>query len=260
MTYKTLLYEKENGIEIITLNRPQVLNALNSELLGELAALLTEIEADNTIRVIIITGSGDKAFAAGSDAKEMQAGTSITIRQFLMSNRVVLEKIERLPKPVIAAINGFALGGGCELSMACDLRIAAENARFGQPEINLAIIPGAGGTQRLTRLIGMTKAKELIFTGDFIDAKDALSLGLVNKVVLQSDLMSEAKAMAQKLMTKSSAALALAKTAVNGVWHTTLGAGIDLEMQCFSLCFATEDQKEGMSAFIEKRKPQFKGK
>jgi len=172
----------------------------------------------------------------------------------------MLEKIERLPKPVIAAVNGFALGGGCELAMSCDLRIAAENARFGQPEINLGIIPGAGGTQRLTRLVGMTKAKELILTGDIIDAGTALSIGLVNKVVPQYDLMSEAKALAQKLLTKSSAALSLAKTAINGGWQMPLSSALDLEMQCFSLCFATEDQKEGMSAFIEKRKPDFKGK
>ena len=260
MTYSTLLYEKEDGIGIITINRPEELNAQNSEMLAELTALLTDIEVDNEVRVIIITGSGDKAFIAGSDVREMLSKTSITIREFHIANRILLEKLERLPKPVIAAVNGFALGGGCELAMSCDLRIAAENARFGQPEINLGIIPGAGGTQRLVRLVGMTKAKELIYTGDLIDAKTALSIGLVNKVVPQSDLMSEAKAMAQQLLTKSSAALSLAKAAINAGWQMNLPSGLDLEMQCFSLCFATEDQKEGMSAFIEKRKPHFKGR
>lgn len=260
MTYNTLLYEKEDGIGIITVNRPKEFNAQNSEMLAELTALLTDIEADDEVGVIIITGSGDKAFIAGSDVKEMLPETSITIRKFHAANRLLLEKLEKLPKPVIAAINGFALGGGCELAMSCDLRIAAENARLGQPEINLGIIPGAGGTQRLTRLVGMARAKELIYTGDLIDAKTAFSIGLVNKVVPQNDLMSEAKALAQKLLTKSSVALSLAKSAINGGWQTTLSSGLDLEMQCFALCFATEDQKEGMSAFIEKRKPHFKGR
>ena len=260
MAFNTLLYEKENGLGIITLNRPKDLNALNSELLGELCSLLDEIAADESARVVIIIGSGDKAFVAGSDVKEMQPKTSVTIREFVLANRLALEKIERLPKPVIAAINGYALGGGCELAMACDLRIAAESARFGQPEINLGIIPGAGGTQRLSRLIGIAKAKELIFTGDMIDAGTALSLGLVNKVVPQASLLAEAKALGAKLAAKSGTALALAKAAVNSAWQTTLATGLDMEMQNFSLTFATEDQKEGMSAFIEKRKPQFKGK
>jgi len=260
MAYHTLLYATDNGIGIITINRPKELNAQNSKMLAELTALLTDIEMDDGVKVVIITGSGDKAFIAGSDVKEMQTKTSQSIREFHTANRIMLEKIERLPKPVIAAINGFALGGGCELAMSCDFRIAAENARFGQPEINLGIIPGAGGTQRLTRLVGMTKAKELILTGDIIDADTALNIGLVNKVVPQYDLMSEAKALAQKLLTKSSAALSLAKAAINCGWQMPLSSALDLEMQCFSLCFATEDHKEGMSAFIEKRKPDFKGK
>jgi len=260
MKFHTLLYEKEDGTGIIELNRPKDLNALNSEMLAELTALFADIEADDDVRVIIITGSGEKAFVAGSDVREMQPKTSLSIREFHTANRILLEKIERLPKPVIAAINGFALGGGCELALSCDLRIAAENARFGQPEINLGLIPGAGGTQRLTRLVGMTKAKEIVLTGDLIDARTALSIGLVNKVVPQDDLMSEAKTLAQKLLTKSSAALSLAKAAINGGWNMTLPSGLDLEAQCFALCFATEDQKEGMSAFMEKREPHFKGK
>jgi len=260
MTYNTILYEKEDGIGIITLKRPEELNALNSEVFTDLIALFNEIEADDEVKVIIITGSGDKAFVAGSDIREMQPKTNITIREFQTANRMLLEKIERLPKPVIAAINGFATGGGCELAMSCDLRIAAENAKFGQPEINLGIIPGAGGTQRLTRLVGVTRAKELIYTGDLIDAKEALSIGLANKVVPQKDLMAEAKAMAHKLLTKSSVALSLAKFAINSGADVGLSYGLDIEMQCFALCFATEDQKEGMSAFLEKRKPRFGGK
>jgi len=260
MEYKNLLCQKENGLAIITLNRPKELNALNSELLSELSSLLDEIAVDESARVVIITGSGDRAFVAGSDVKEMQNKTSITVREFVLTNRKANEKIENLPKPVIAAINGYALGGGCELAMSCDFRIASENARFGQPEINLGIIPGAGGTQRLTRLIGMAKAKELIFTGDMIDAATALSLGLVHKVVPQASLINEAKALGTKLAAKSGPALARAKASINSAWQTTLDTGLDMEMQYFSLAFATEDQKEGMSAFIEKRTPQFKNK
>ena len=260
MAYNTLLYQKEDGIGIITINRPQELNAQNSEMLAGLTSLLSDIEVDGSVKVVIITGSGDRAFIAGSDVKEMQSKTSLSIRGFVTANRIMLEKIERLPKPVIAAINGYALGGGCELAMSCDLRIASENAKFGQPEINLGIIPGAGGTQRLTRLVGMTRAKELIFTGDIIDANTALNIGLVNKVVPAKELMSEARALAQKLLSKSSAALSLAKAAINGGWQMPLASALDLEMQCFSLCFATEDQKEGITAFLEKRKPNFKGR
>jgi enoyl-CoA hydratase len=260
MPYDTLLYQKENGLGIITLNRPNDLNALNSKLLGELVGLLDEIAADETTKVVIITGSGDRAFVAGSDVKEMATKTSITVKEFVLTNRRTNDKIENFPKPVIAAINGYALGGGCELAMSCDLRIASETARFGQPEINLGIIPGAGGTQRLTRLIGIAKAKELIYTGDMIDAATALSLGLVNKVVPAANLMAEAKALGAKLATKSSATLALAKASVNSAWQTTLNTGLDMEMQLFALTFATEDQKEGMGAFVAKRKPQFKDK
>jgi len=165
-----------------------------------------------------------------------------------------------LSKPVIAAVNGFALGGGCELAMCCDLRVASENAKFGQPEINLGIIPGAGGTQRLSRLVGMTKAKELIYTGDMIDANTAFTLGLVNKVVPPDKLMAEAKELARKLLSKSSVALSLAKKAATSGAEMDLSSGLDLEEQCFALCFATEDQKEGMTAFLQKRKPEFKGK
>jgi len=260
VTYNTLLYEKEDGMGIVTINRPDSLNALNSEVYAELYELFQEIENDAEVRVVIITGSGEKAFVAGSDITEMAPQDSVGINRFVEKARVASDRIYTLSKPVIAVINGYALGGGCELSMCCDLRIASENARFGQPEINLGVIPGGGGTQRLTRLIGMTRAKELLYTGDMIDAKTALDYGLVNKVVPLDSLMAEAKGMAKKLLAKSGRTLALAKTAVTGGAGMSLTDGLNLEEQCFALCFATEDQKEGMKAFMEKRKAEFKNK
>lgn len=260
MEYRVLLYSKEEGIAKVIINRPEVLNALNSEVWSELSAVFSEIRDDNEVRVVIISGSGEKAFVAGADISEMQPHTSVTIKEFLALCREVSEKIEKLPKPVIAVINGFALGGGLELAMCCDLRIAAENAKLGQPEIKLGIIPGGGGTQRLTRLVGMTKAKELIYTGSMIDANTACSIGLVNKVVSPDELMAEAEGMARKIMSKGGVALALAKTAINGGANMDISSGLDLETQCFASCFATEDQKEGMEAFIEKRKPKFKNR
>jgi enoyl-CoA hydratase len=190
----------------------------------------------------------------------MRPQSSVQIASFVAIMRRAGDRIYSLSKPVIAAVNGYALGGGCELALCCDLRIASESARFGQPEINLGIIPGFGGTQRLARLVGVARAKELIYTGDMIDAKTALDIGLVNKVVPPDNLMAEARATAQKMLSKSSVALALAKKAVNGGLESNLATGLDLEGECFSLCFATEDQKEGMAAFLEKRKAQFKGK
>ena len=260
MNYKTLLYEKEDGIGIVTINRPASLNALNGEVYTELYELFQEIEKDDEVRVVIITGSGQKAFAAGSDIVEMQPQSSTEINSFTEKARIASDRIYTLSKPVIAAINGYALGGGCELTMCCDLRIASENARFGQPEINVGVIPGAGGTQRLTRLIGITRAKELLYTGDMIDAKTALNMGLVNKVVPSDSLMAETKELAKKLLTKSSRILSLVKIAATSGANMSLPDGLDLEAQCFALCFATEDQKEGMKAFMEKRKPDFKNR
>lgn len=260
MEYRFLSYGKEEGIGIVTINRPESLNALNGDVYTELYELFQQIENDPEVRVVIITGSGEKAFVAGSDIAEMQPQNSIEIRGFVDKARKASDRIYTLSKPVIAAINGFALGGGCELAMCCDLRVASENAKFGQPEINLGIIPGAGGTQRLTRLVGMTRAKELIYTGSVIDANVAFTMGLVNKVVPPNNLMDEAKVLARKMLGKSSVALSLAKEAINGGSGASLSSGLDLEGQCFALCFATEDQKEGMAAFMEKRKPEFKGK
>ena len=260
MTYNTLLYEKVDGIGTVTINRPDSLNALNSEVYTELTQLFEEIESDDDVQVVILTGSGEKAFVAGSDVVEMAPQNSIEIRSFVEKARRASDRIYTLGKPVIAAINGYALGGGCELAMCCDLRIASENARFGQPEINVGVIPGAGGTQRLSRLIGMTRAKELLYTGDMIDADTALNMGLVNKIVPLDSLMTEANALAKKLLTKSGRILALAKTAVTSGASMSLADALDYEAQCFSLCFATEDQKEGMKAFMEKRTAEFKNR
>jgi enoyl-CoA hydratase len=190
----------------------------------------------------------------------MMSKSSIEIKEFTRKTKLTYDQICNLKKPVIAAVNGFALGGGLELALCCDLIIASENAKFSLPEINLGIIPGGGGTQRLPRIVGMARAKELIYSGEFIDAKTALQIGLVNKVVTQNQLITEAKAMAQKFTAKSGAALATAKQSINYGWNTPLSAGLDFEMDCFALCFATEDQKEGMGAFLEKRPPRFRGK
>jgi enoyl-CoA hydratase len=260
VTYQTILFKKEDYIGIVTINRPESLNALNSTVYSELYELFGEIEKDAEVRVIILTGSGEKAFVAGSDITEMAPQNSMEIAAFVEVARQASDRIYYLNKPVIAAINGYALGGGCELTMCCDLRICSEKSRFGQPEINVGVIPGAGGTQRLSRLIGMTRAKELIYTGDMIDATTALNYGLVNKVVPAENLMSEAKALAEKLLTKSGSILSLAKAAMTGGAGMSLPDALSYEAQCFALCFATEDQKEGMKAFMEKRKAEFKNK
>jgi enoyl-CoA hydratase len=260
MQYRTLLYEKGEGLGILTINRPEALNALNSQVLKEIYFLLEEIEKDDEVKVIIVTGQGDKAFAAGTDIKKMENLVCNEARDLAMLARKTIDKIEALKKPVIAAINGFALGGGCELAMACDLRIGSERAKMGQPEINLGVIPGSGGTQRLPRLVGPSIAKRLIFTGELVDAKTALEMGLVDKIVPYDQLMEETKKMATTIASKSKIALALAKSAINRGLDLDLRTGLDYEIECFAQCFATSDQKEGMRAFSEKRKPVFTDK
>ncbi|SFM12289.1 short-chain-enoyl-CoA hydratase [Pelosinus propionicus] len=258
--YANLLFEVKDSIGLITLHRPKALNALNTELLQELNNLLDCVKEDTSIGVVIITGSGEKSFVAGADIAEMQSLTAIEGRNFGKIGQEVFNKLESLPQPVIAAINGFALGGGCELAMACDIRIASEKAKFGQPEVSLGITPGFGGTQRLPRLVGKGRAKELIYTGDIIDAGEAYRIGLVNKVAAPDELMNAAKAMAEKIIAKASVAVQLSKAAVNEGLNMDLASGIAYEAEVFGLCFATEDQKEGMAAFVEKRKANFSGK
>lgn len=258
--YENLLFESENGIGIVTINRPKALNALNAATIYELDRMFDELAKDDTVKAVILTGSGQKSFVAGADITEMQAMSAIKGRNWGKLAQAVFNKIENLPKPVIAAVNGYALGGGCEISMACDIRIAAENAKFGQPEVSLGIPPGFGGTQRLPRLVGKGRAKELLFTGDMIDAEEAYRIGLANKVVASEELMETAKAMAQKIMSRAPIAVQVCKAAVNEGMDTDLESGVAYEAEVFGLCFATEDQKEGMTAFVEKRKAVFTGK
>lgn len=260
MEYTNLWYEKENGMGLITINRPKALNALNAATLKELDCLLDKIATDSEVKVVIVTGAGEKSFVAGADITEMQSLNAMEGRDWGKLGQKVFTKLENLPQPVIAAVNGFALGGGCELAMACDIRIASDKAKFGQPEVGLGIIPGFGGTQRLPRLIGKGRAKELLYTADIIDAAEAYRIGLVNKVTVPEELMSTAKAMAQTIMTKASLAVQLCKAAVNEGVDTDLDTGLAYEAEVFGLCFATADQKEGMTAFVEKRKPNFSGK
>ncbi|RMD92119.1 MAG: enoyl-CoA hydratase [Alphaproteobacteria bacterium] len=256
MAYKTIIVEIEDHVALIKLNRPEALNALNSELLGELAQAVTEADANERVRVIVITGS-EKAFAAGADIKEM-AGKSFV--DMFLSNFFTAEAnaIENCRKPIIAAVAGYALGGGCELAMMCDFIIAAENAKFGQPEINLGVIAGIGGTQRLTRAVGKSKSMDMHLTGRFMDAEEAERAGLVSRVVPTKKLMEEAMAAAQKIAEKSMLTAMAVKEAVNRSFESTLSEGIRFERQLFYALFATEDQAEGMAAFLEKRQPQFR--
>ncbi|MGD0794382.1 MAG: enoyl-CoA hydratase-related protein, partial [Dehalococcoidales bacterium] len=236
------------------------LNALNSTVYKELYDAFESIENDPEVRVVILTSTGERAFAAGSDVAEMQNMGPLEIQKFMATIRKTSDFIYALTKPAIAAIHGYALGGGCELAMCCDLRIASEKAKFGQPEINLGLIPGASGTQRLPRLIGAAKAKEMIFIGEQVDAATAFSLGLVNKVVPPDKLMDEAMEWAKKLAAKSGPVLAMAKTAINTGMDTDLGSGLTIENKCNAVCFSTYDRKEGMDAFLEKRKAVFKNR
>jgi enoyl-CoA hydratase len=256
MTYQNILVRTEGPVGVITLNRPQALNALSSALMDELSDAVDSFEADGQIRCMIITGS-EKAFAAGADITEMQGKGFVEAysQDFITRN---WERITRARKPVIAAVAGFALGGGCELAMMCDLIIAADNAKFGQPEINLGVGPGAGGTQRLTRAVGKAKAMDLCLTGRMMDAAEAERSGLVARVVPLAELMTEAMKCAQKIASASLAAAMMIKEGVNAAFETTLAQGIHLERRLFHAMFATEDQKEGMAAFVEKRKPVFK--
>lgn len=260
MSYQTLLLETGERIATMTINRPDKLNALNAQAKAELRDALTLLKNDPTVDVVIIIGAGEKAFVAGTDIKELAELNGESGKGFSASGKEVFDLIENLGKPVIAAINGYALGGGLELALACHIRIAAENARLGQPEVNLGIIPGYGGTQRLARLIGRGRAMEMILTGDPIDAQEAFRIGLVNKVVRFSELMKEARSLAERIASKPQVAIRMALKAVNMTQETTLSDGQKLEAALFGVCCATEDFKEGTAAFLEKRKPAFHNK
>jgi enoyl-CoA hydratase len=256
MDYHNILVETRGAVGLITLNRPQALNALCDALIRELGAALDGFERDNAIGAVVITGS-EKAFAAGADIKEMANLTFVEcyLQDFITNG---WERITTCRKPIIAAVAGFALGGGCEVAMMCDTIIAAESARFGQPEITLAIIPGSGGTQRLTRAVGKAKAMEMILSGRMIDAAEAERCGLVSRVVANDKLLEEALKLADKIAAQSRPAVLAAKEAVNRAFETSLAEGVRFERRLFHALFSTEDQKEGMAAFVEKRKPQFK--
>ena len=256
-----LLLEVENGIALLTINRPKALNALNSETLAELNACLAELENNDDVKVVILTGSGEKSFVAGADISEMVNATPAEGRKMGLLAREAFGRLENMPQVTIAAVNGFALGGGCEISMACDIRVASDNAKFGQPECGLGILPGFGGTQRLPRLVGKGRAKELIFTCDMISADEAFRMGLANHVVPQAELIDYCKAMAGRIMKNGPYAVALAKQAINTGSDTDLDSGLKLEANLFGLSFSTADKMEGMTAFLEKRKEKhFKNK
>lgn len=260
MDYKNILFNVEDGIALITFNRPKALNAMNSETLIELKDAVTICKKDDSIKALILTGSGDKAFVAGADIAQMQSLCPMDAHKFMELGQETLRLIEEMPKPSIAAINGFALGGGTEISMACDLRYAAENAVFGQPEILIGLIPGWGGTQRLPRLVGMGIAKEIILGGVQINAGRAYEIGLVNKVVPQAMLMEEARKMARKLANMPPFTMKMAKFSINYGYDLALDNAVKLELECCAQCFSTQDQKEGMKAFLEKRKPNYIGR
>jgi enoyl-CoA hydratase len=258
--YKTLIYEKKDNIGLLTINRPDKLNAISNELTAELRSLLDELEKDNDLRVVIITGAGDKAFVAGADIKELVERDSRLGRQVSSERQEIFSRIENLPVPVIAAVNGYALGGGLEIALACNIRICSEKAQFGAPEVKLGIIPGDGGTQRLPRLVGLGRAMEMILTGDFIDAQEAYRIGLVNEVVPAEDLMDKAMELAKKIASRPPLAVRYAKEAVNRSQEGDTASGFALESYLHALTCTTEDKKEGVAAFLEKRKGKFKGK
>ncbi len=260
MNYQTLLYEKRQGIGVVTLNRPEKLNALNHTVIAELEDCFLAIQRDAEVRAIILTGAGEKAFVAGADINELAVQTPVEGKHTSQRGQRVLNLIENLGKPVIAALNGYALGGGCELAMACTLRIAAENARLGQPEVKLGIMPGYAGSQRLPRLVGKGVAMELILPGDQIPSQEALRIGLVNRVVAAAELMPTAVSVARKLIANAPLAVKFSMEAVNHGLEATQGEGEFVEAVLFGLCCATEDMKEGTRAFLEKRPPQFTGK
>ncbi len=257
VTYDNILLAVDGPVATITLNRPKALNALNAALMTELGDALTQLDTDEAVRCIVLTGA-ERAFAAGADIKEMAGATPITMLQ--RNNLAGFDAVRRVTKPIIAAVSGFALGGGCELAMACDMIVASETARFGQPEINIGVIPGAGGTQRLTHAVGKARAMELVLTGEYMDAREAHARGLVNRVAPPELYLEEAQKLARKIASQAPVAVRMGKEAVLRAHDLTIEEGLDYERRLFYLLFATEDQKEGMAAFIEKRPPQWQGR
>lgn len=259
MEYENIIFEKKNGIGYVTVNRPEALNALNDSVIEELDSVFRAIDRDDEVRVVIITGAG-RAFVAGADIAQMSRLDGSEGRVMSMRGQKVMEFIEFMDKPVIAAVNGFALGGGNELSMACDIRIASEAAKFGQPEVNLGIIPGYGGTQRLPRLVGKGMAKKLIYSAEMIDAEEAYRIGLVDEVVSAEELMEAAEKLAKTIMSKAPIAIKMAKVAINNGMNTDLKTGVQFEAEAYTSTFVSEDRVEGMKAFVEKRPAEFKNK
>src|SRR2546427_77626 len=257
---ENLLYEKKGPIAYVTLNRPKVLNALNQATWDDLRTAFEDARDDPEIRGVILTGAGDKAFIAGADIGELAHVTAVEAEQSSSYGQAVLDLIENLGKPVIAAVNGYALGGGCETAMACTIRVAAEHAKFGQPEVTLGLIPGGGGTQRLPRLVGKGRALQLILSGGMIDAQEAHRIGLVNEVVPAAELTTRAEAILKRIFSNAPVAVKYSLEAVNKGMETSQAEGLSLEASLFGLCAGTEDKKEGTSAFLEKRKPQFQGR
>ena len=259
MDYKNIFFTKDSGITTITFNRPKALNALSNDLLYEFNDALDEITMDESIRVLILTGSGDKSFIAGADITELATFNTLQAKVFAQNGHNIINRLPELPIPVIAAVNGYALGGGSEMALACDFIYASTNAMFGLPEITLGLIPGFGGTQRLPRLIGSNRAKEMIFTGKMINAEEAEKIGLVNRIYSPESLIENVLKTAQTISAKGKVALRAAKQTVNAGIETDLSTGCRMEIDAFALCMASEDAKEGTQAFLEKRPPQFKG-
>lgn len=257
--FQTILYEKKDRIGVLTINRPDKMNAISEELTAELSQLLDDVENDDDLRALVITGAGDKAFVAGADINELVGRDAILGRKVSRRRQEIFSRIENLPVPAIAAVNGYALGAGLELALACTIRICSVEAKFGAPEVKLGIIPGDGGTQRLPRLVGLGRAMEMVLIGDFIDAQEAFRIGLVNRVVPPSELMGQALALAQKIATRPPLAVRYAKEAVNQSMDGSPVSGYALESYLHALACTTEDKKEGVAAFLEKRKGDFKG-
>ena len=259
-TFENLLFQKKGALAYVRVNRPKVLNALNMATMEELRKVFHAIKQDDEVRVVIMTGSGEKAFIAGADISELANQDAVQGKEYTHRGQSVLNLIENLGKPVIACINGFALGGGCEIAMACTMRLASDNAKLGQPEVKLGIIPGYGGTQRLPRLVGKGIAMQLVLAGEMITAEEAHRIGLVNEVMAAAELIPRAEAIAQKIVANAPLAVQYAMEAVNKGMEMTLAEGLYLEATLFGVCCATEDKKEGTAAFLEKRPPRFKGK